>query len=435
MMTSELVWPSSEGTLCAVSGSSRRREASRIPVKAAKGTVRSSRIEGFFKPRMVAHVYWRYGCPVILIECLLAFSKIHAHRMLRLHLAPQQLHHRLSGPLRYLSHDLSTLLGATAASLNRTLGSALVAHLALALVCSQRSAAAASFRISRNILSRVFGSSLLSVLLNSGLYFDSTETRPSNPTSLQLRPCTAFAYIRARGSMSWWEAVRSCDLYAVAAHLDLGADVNSVEDGSCWSLLHWAAARGRVPLMELAIGCGAHVDARDRGGCTPLHLAARNDRVDAASLLINCGTDVDARGDAYCTPLHMAAYRGHSSVMRALIDLRANLQAQCNELRTPLHWAAHEGHCDAIRVLIGCGADLNTAAGDSGAALHLAAFKGQCHALSLLLDARAEVNSRQAVGPHSRDRQVQLLNSSAAQFSLSFSLSIRGCIFGQRLLL
>jgi cytohesin len=117
--------------------------------------------------------------------------------------------------------------------------------------------------------------------------------------------------------------------------------------------------------------------------------------------------------------------------MRALIDLRANPQAQCNELRTPLHWAAHEGHCDAIRVLIGCGADLNTAAGDSGAALHLAAFKGQCHALSLLLDARADVNSRQAVGPHSRDRQVQLLNSSAAQFSLS----IRGCIFGQRLLL
>jgi ankyrin repeat protein len=55
-------------------------------------------------------------------------------------------------------------------------------------------------------------------------------------------------------------------------------------------------ARGSVPLMELAIGCGAHVDARDRGGCTPLHLAARNDRVDAASLLINCGADVDARG-------------------------------------------------------------------------------------------------------------------------------------------
>lgn len=289
----------------------------------------------------------------------------------------------------------------------------------MALVCSQRSAAAASFRISRNILSRVFGSHLLSALLNNSLYFDSTETRPRDPTSLRLRPCTAFAYIQARGRMSWWEAVRSCDLYAVAAHLDLGADVNSGEDGSCWSLLHWAAARGRVPLMELAIGCGAHVDARDLGGCTPLHLAARNDRVDAASLLIHCGADVDARGDAHCTPLHMAAYRGHSSVMRVLIDLRADLAAQCSELRTPLHWAAHEGHCDAIRVLISFGADLNTAAGDSGAALHLAAFKGQCHALSLLLDARADVNLRQATGPHSRDRQVQLLNCCVVQCPLS----------------
>ena len=165
-------------------------------------------------------------------------------------------------------------------------------------------------------------------------------------------------------------------------------------------------------MSELSISCGARVDARDRGGCTPLHLAARNDHVQVASLLITCGAAVDARGDGHCTPLHMAAFRGHCSVMRLLISCGADLAARCHEQRTPLHWAAHEGHCDAIRLLVSCGADVNASPDECGTPLHIATFKGQCHAMLLLLEAGADVNARALTSAHSRDRQACIVQPS-----------------------
>jgi ankyrin repeat protein len=358
---------------------------------------------------MVAHFHWRYASPVVFIQCLLAFSRSRAHRVLRVHPPPPRPGHASSGLPLYFAGLRSPCLEVMAASFAPTLGSGIVLRLALAFACSDRVASASSYKISIHVLSRVFGGRLLSKILHSGLGFEGIELLPGDATSFHVQPCAAFAYIRARGNVSWWDAVRSSDLHASAAHVDLGADVNAAESGCDWSALHWAAVRGNVPLMELAISCGARIDARDRGGCTPLHLAARNDRVHAASLLVGCRADVDARGDGFCTPLHMAAYRGHASVMHVLISLSADLSAQCNELRTPLHWAAHEGHCDAMRLLIGCRADLNASAGDCGSPLHLAAFKGQCAAMLLLLEAGADVNAQQATGPHSRDRRVHFL--------------------------
>jgi ankyrin repeat protein len=284
----------------------------------------------------------------------------------------------------------------------RTLGCGFVSHLAL-LLMGGRASATAALKLCCTIMARVFGTRLLASVLNAGLGFENMVSH-HDAAALQVQPSTAFAYIVARGGVCWWDAVRACDLCAAAAHLHLGADASSAETGSEWTMLHWAAARGALPLIELAVGCGACVDARDRGGCTPLHLAARNDHIDAAGLLISCGADVDARGDGNCTPLHMAAYRGHDGVMRALIRCGADLSARCCEHRTPLHWAAHEGHCPAIRLLISCAADVNACAGESGTPLHLAAFKGQCPAMLLLLAAGADVNARQITGAHSRDK-------------------------------
>ncbi len=358
---------------------------------------------------MVAHVQWRYSCPVVYVQCLLAFSRTRVRRSLCLPYPPAHQPHASPAlplyPVRGLELSENSLCLEVAAPLIvRTLGCGSVSHLALLLV-GGRASATAALKLCCSILARVFGTRLLASVLNAGLGFENVAPhRDAAALQVQVQPSTAFAYIVARGGVCWWDAVRACDLCAVAAHLHLGADASSAASGSEWTMLHWAAARGALPLIELALGCGACVDARDRGGCTPLHLAARNDHVDAACLLISCGADVDARGDGNCTPLHMAAYRGHGGVMRALISARADLSARCCEHRTPLHWAAHEGHCQAIRLLISCAADVNACAGESGTPLHLAAFKGQCPALLLLLAAGADVNARQITGAHSRDK-------------------------------
>jgi ankyrin repeat protein len=243
----------------------------------------------------------------------------------------------------------------------------------------------------------VFAVQLLSRTLPAGLSYEVTENRPffcDCSAVLEVRPCDALVYIRARGNVSWWDAARACSLHAVAAHIDVGADVNAAEAGSEWTLLHWAAARGSLPVMELAISSGARICAQDRGGCTALHLAARNNRLEAASLLISCGAEVDARDCNRCTPLHMAACRGHCEAMRLLIVHGADINARCSKQKTAVHWAADEAHCQAIRLLIGSNADLNASAGEFGTPVCSAAFEGGCAAVLLLLEAGG-VNVRQ----------------------------------------
>jgi hypothetical protein len=363
---------------------------------------------------MVKHCDWRYACPVVYIfQLLLLFSRMRVHRALRgphappLPCAPADA---LAGLPLYPSNDMSPCCEVAAGVIARALGSGFLSRAALSLALapaaarSDRAAAKASLIMCRRLLSRVFGSRLLSEILALGDGFGAGQRLPSDAIALQVAPSAASAYIRARGGVSWWAAVMACDVYAAAAHIDLGIDVNCAECGSDWTVLHWAAARGHVGMIELAVSCGARVDAGDRGGCTALHIAARNDHVHAVTLLVNCGADVGARGDGNFTPLHMAAYRGHASVAGALVALRADLRSQCDQLRTPLHWAAHEGQCDVIRLLLSSAADVNAAAGDGASPLHLAAFKGQCAAMLLLLEGGADVNARQSTGPHSRDR-------------------------------
>lgn len=260
----------------------------------------------------------------------------------------------------------SPCLEARTALLERSLGCGHVSHVVFWLARCRHITSGQSFGLSHLILNRVFGEHLLASILNEGLGFDGAGSSCSDTAALRLQPLPAFHFLRALGSATWWEAVRACDAHALAAHIDLGADVTSAEHGSEWTMLHWAAARGNVPVMELAISCGARIDVRERGGCSALHLAARNDRVGAAGLLIACGADIDARGNGGCTPLHVAAYRGHCNVMQLLVARGADLAAYCDERRTALHWAAHEGHCNAIRLLISSRADLDASAGDCG---------------------------------------------------------------------
>ena len=75
------------------------------------------------------------------------------------------------------------------------------------------------------------------------------------------------------------EAVRQAGPESAAAAvtrlLDDGADVNAAEpDGT--TALHWAVLRDDQDAVRQLIGAGAHADAANRYGVTPLALAATN---------------------------------------------------------------------------------------------------------------------------------------------------------------
>ncbi|MDB6026680.1 MAG: hypothetical protein JWM68_2903, partial [Verrucomicrobiales bacterium] len=56
-----------------------------------------------------------------------------------------------------------------------------------------------------------------------------------------------------------------------------------------------AAQSGNIEVVKQSLDRGAHVDARDDRGWTPLHAALKSGQVEVAKLLIQRGADLKAR--------------------------------------------------------------------------------------------------------------------------------------------
>ena len=109
---------------------------------------------------------------------------------------------------------------------------------------------------------------------------------------------------------------------------------------------------------ELLIEKGADIEAKNKGGSTPLHIAALSGSGDIAKLLIDNGADIKAKDIFGSTPLHevsilhevsrTASSSESRDIAELLIEKGADINAQTNGGRTPLHQlvediAAHGG--------------------------------------------------------------------------------------------
>ncbi|KAI5814471.1 ankyrin repeat-containing domain protein [Pyronema omphalodes] len=75
--------------------------------------------------------------------------------------------------------------------------------------------------------------------------------------------------------------------------LSAGADPNTLAPDQPTTLIHRAAERNRVELVELLIEAGAEIDMKDGVGLAPLHYAVKGNAVDAMELLLEAGADID----------------------------------------------------------------------------------------------------------------------------------------------
>jgi len=91
-----------------------------------------------------------------------------------------------------------------------------------------------------------------------------------------------------------------------------------------WTLLHFAAYKGREGVILLLVNAGADVGAKEKDGFTPLHLAAQEGKLDAAKALIDAHAEVNAVESAGWTPLHFAAQEGRLEVANLLLESGAN---------------------------------------------------------------------------------------------------------------
>jgi hemoglobin len=110
------------------------------------------------------------------------------------------------------------------------------------------------------------------------------------------------------------------------------------------TLLHFAAAAGRLEIVALLLRLGVDPNIQGRGDHTPLYSVANECASESGPsvvrALVQAGARVNACGGVTrATALHMAARRGHLEIARALLDCGAELNAPDRKGDTPLQRA------------------------------------------------------------------------------------------------
>ena len=89
-------------------------------------------------------------------------------------------------------------------------------------------------------------------------------------------------------------------------HFYIGANVNH-QDNYGRSPLHVAAAVDYAEMVEFLLQNKANIDIKTSGEeQTAMHYAAKNDAINAIQMLLGYGADIDARDSKNRTPLQVA---------------------------------------------------------------------------------------------------------------------------------
>jgi Ankyrin repeats (3 copies)/Ankyrin repeats (many copies) len=127
------------------------------------------------------------------------------------------------------------------------------------------------------------------------------------------------------------------------------------------TLLHAAAAAGRLSTVELLLDLGADPNCFDGGKHTPLYSVGNECAgarcADVIRALARAGADVNANGGVSgCTALHMAARRGNVTAAEALLECGAKIDAPDRRGDTPLRRAVNCRKCEVAEFLRSKGA-------------------------------------------------------------------------------
>ncbi len=196
-------------------------------------------------------------------------------------------------------------------------------------------------------------------------------------------------------SEKFYQSIRNNDL-ATLKTLVKSADVN-VKDQRESTPLMYAAAYGSLDSMQLLIGAGADVNAKNAFAVTPLHWCTND--INKVRLLVDKGADVNARSKQAMTPLLIAAlHDGASPVVKLLLEKGANVSVRGSLNTTPLLSATGANDAASVRLLIEKGADVNAKDLTGQTPLMNAALYGNVEIMKRLLAKGADVNAVGAAG-------------------------------------
>src|SRR5271155_2324066 len=127
-----------------------------------------------------------------------------------------------------------------------------------------------------------------------------------------------------------------------------------------------AIVANNIERVRYLLAHGAHPDARDGEGYTPLINATRFSFVEVATYLAEHKSDVNLGDRNDWTPLMYAAWQDNPELVSMLIKHGAKIDVVSIDALTPLAIAAQNGKIKAAQALVAAGADVNAPVAKGG---------------------------------------------------------------------
>ena len=161
------------------------------------------------------------------------------------------------------------------------------------------------------------------------------------------------------------------------------------------------AGQGNADMVRFLLGVGrsfvkpAYIEARDKWKQTPLirTCASRHDCSEAIEVLLGRGANVNAKDKKGRTPLMLMCREGKNQLVQAMIEAGAGVNARDKNLDPPLLHAAQDADAQVVKTLLSAGAKPNARNKAKQTALMWAAFFGREETVKALLEKQWKTDS------------------------------------------
>lgn len=176
-----------------------------------------------------------------------------------------------------------------------------------------------------------------------------------------------------------------------------GANINAQTNGNDGSPLYYAVDHSKE-VVEALIAHGADVNYKNQSGNTPLHLAVSSNQKEIVQLLIKHGAEMGVKDRNGETPLDIAVRNNSAELVTLLVVNGERLNDKPKYGLTELHWAVSQGNRPMAEQLLANGALINSRDQYGRTPMAFAIEKNNKELVELLIAHGADVNAKSRDG-------------------------------------